>query len=450
MIAKTMLQRSEGRASRQTMLDGFYRAFEDRFRGSREMIRDRLKVYLPFIEPLKSIEEQPAAVDLGCGRGEWLELLRDNGFDARGVDLDEKMLAACHERGLAATKGDAITFLEKLPNESCVIVSGFHIAEHLPFSQLQVLVHEAFRVLKPAGFLILETPNPENFKVSSLTFHLDPTHRNPIPPALLAFLPEYFGFSRYEVIRLNESPVLRESHAASLEEVMTGASPDYAVVAQKMPSEPHADLFQEAFDRQVEIGLNQDMLYGRFDRRLAVLTRQVVDLKGRLEEGLNEDYRAIAELEARLTGATAASEARIAQVERAKAILEAQLAAVYTSSSWRVTKPLRFAGHTGRWLTQGALAWLTFRPESRPRRIARHSATTLAQSVRAHPHLAKIAKRVVQFMPATIRSRLWSIASQATPMASASLPLQLSDLSPRARQIHAMLKVAMDERQRAG
>src|SRR5215469_3508512 len=149
------------RASAQSGLpathDGFYRAFEERFRGSREAIRSRLQIYLPFIEPLKSIDDHPAAVDIGCGRGEWLELVTNNGFDARGVDLDEGMLEACYENGLRATKEDGIAFLEKLPNESQLIVSGFHIAEHLPFAQLQILIQQALRVLKPGGLLILET-----------------------------------------------------------------------------------------------------------------------------------------------------------------------------------------------------------------------------------------------------------------------------------------------------
>lgn len=255
--------------------DDFYRAFEDRFRGSRELIRSRLTVYLPFIEPLKSVYGEPAAVDLGCGRGEWLELLAENGFDARGVDLDEGMLAACRERGLPATQGDAIAFLQELPDESQAIVSGFHIAEHLPFAQLQLLVREALRVLKPAGLLILETPNPENFSVSSLTFHLDPTHRNPLPPALLSFLPEHYGFARVKVLRLAEQPELRDSDTASLGQVLGGVSPDYAVIAQKAAAK--AQLFDSAFNK--EFGLDPHVLIERFDRQLQAQSALAIDLE---------------------------------------------------------------------------------------------------------------------------------------------------------------------------
>ena len=182
----------------------FYRAFEDRFRGSREVIKSRLTVYLPFIEPLQEIYDVCRATDLGCGRGEWLELITEAGVTAHGVDLDDGMLAACRERNLSVETGDAISFLKSLPDQSQAIISGFHIIEHIAFSDLRVLVQEAFRVLKPAGLLILETPNPENIVVSSTSFHLDPSHIKPIPPQLLAFLTEYYGFYRNKILRLQE------------------------------------------------------------------------------------------------------------------------------------------------------------------------------------------------------------------------------------------------------
>ena len=77
------------------MSSDFYRAFEDRYRGSRDLIKSRLRVYLPFVEPLKALYSDCIAVDLGCGRGEWLELLKEKGIGAHGVDLDDGMLSAC-------------------------------------------------------------------------------------------------------------------------------------------------------------------------------------------------------------------------------------------------------------------------------------------------------------------------------------------------------------------
>jgi O-antigen chain-terminating methyltransferase len=280
-----------------TRTDAFYRAFEERFRGSRELISERLLAYLPFLEPLKAVDRRPAAVDLGCGRGEWLELLAASGFDAKGIDLDDGMLSACSERGLPAQKGDAVAFLEQIDDESLAIVSGFHIAEHLPFPRLEALVRQASRVLKPGGLLILETPNPENFHVASLTFYYDPTHRKPLPPALLAFLTEYHGFARSKIVRLQESRELLHAQTALLGDVLGGASQDYAVVAQKPAVPAVARLFDGAFDK--EFGLPASVLIERFDRHLLAqkeLTRELTARLEAVEMRLQEKHKARAAL----------------------------------------------------------------------------------------------------------------------------------------------------------
>ena len=91
--------------------DSFYRAFEDKHRGSRELIKKRLRIYLAFLRPLAGLYPALPVLDVGCGRGEWLELLSDHHIPAHGVDTDEGMLAACHERGLSATHADALEHL---------------------------------------------------------------------------------------------------------------------------------------------------------------------------------------------------------------------------------------------------------------------------------------------------------------------------------------------------
>jgi O-antigen chain-terminating methyltransferase len=93
------------------MSDNFYRAFEDKHRGSRELIKSRLEIYLPFIEKIKEIQPKPKTIDLGCGRGEWLELLSENDCEAQGIDLDEGMLQACTQRGFNVKRQDAIEAL---------------------------------------------------------------------------------------------------------------------------------------------------------------------------------------------------------------------------------------------------------------------------------------------------------------------------------------------------
>lgn len=237
------------------MSDSFYRAFEERWRGSRELIKSRLRVYLPFVEPLRALRPDAKAIDIGCGRGEWLELMKEAGLDAQGVDLDDGMLAACRQRGLNVQTRDGIGFLKSLPDASQLVVSGFHIVEHIPFDDLQQLIQQALRVLVPGGLLILETPNPENIVVGSSGFYLDPTHRNPIPHQLLSFLPEHYGFARVKVLHLQEAEGLAEHKQPTLFHVLSGVSPDYAVVAQKSATPEQMQLLNPAFEKNYGISL---------------------------------------------------------------------------------------------------------------------------------------------------------------------------------------------------
>lgn len=239
------------------MSDGFYRAFEDRHRGTLESVKMRQRVYLPLIRPLARHYPHAAAIDLGCGRGEWLELLAEEGFDALGIDLDDGMLAECRARGLRVRTEDAIAALRNLPDASQAVVSGMHLAEHIPFEVLQVLVQEALRVLLPAGLLILETPNPENIVVGTTNFYLDPTHNRPLPPLLLSFLPEYYGFSRVKILRLQEPVSLGQTRRFTLHDVLGGVSPDYAVVAQKSADKSLLGSVSQAFEPDYGVSLGE-------------------------------------------------------------------------------------------------------------------------------------------------------------------------------------------------
>lgn len=286
------------------MKNDFYVALEERFRGSRELISARLQVYLPFVEPLKEIYPAPPTIDLGCGRGEWLEILGERGFQAQGVDLNDGMLSACRDLGLKVQTGDALSFLKKLPDESQVIVSAFHLVEHIPFEDLQEVVKESFRVLKPAGLLILETPNPENIIVGTSSFYMDPTHTSPIPPNLLAFLPEYYGYHNTKILRLQETPQIRNLENLNLFDVFNGSSPDYAVVAQKCGTKKQLELTKHAF--QAGYGTTQAQLAMAYDKDIKTLLQQAA-----------EDTKQIQD----------------------------ELQAIYNSRSWRITSPLRKFAH---------------------------------------------------------------------------------------------------------
>lgn len=242
----------------------FYKAFEDKYRGSRDLIKSRLRVYLPFVLPL--LKEYPDAevLDLGCGRGEWLELLLENGFKAVGVDLDEKMLRESEKIGLNVSCKNAIEYLISLPQNSQVIISAMHFVEHISFSELQKLVKSALFALKPGGLLIMETPNPENIVVGSSSFYLDPTHNRPIHPNLLSFMPEYYGFITTKVLRLQEPKHIKIKMRLSILDVLNGVSPDYAVIAQKNARDDVLALNAQAFSKNY--GMTLEHLSANYQR----------------------------------------------------------------------------------------------------------------------------------------------------------------------------------------
>ena len=218
------------------LFDEFYLAFEDHFRGSREDILNRLKVYLPLIEKANVGTPDAPILDVGCGRGEWLELLKESGYISRGLDINRVMVEQCQARGLEAIEADVINYLQSLPENSLGAITGFHIIEHLPFKTLMRLFSETVRVLKPQGLVIFETPNPDNVLVGSNTFYLDPTHINPLPSPTIKFMAEMFGLYNTQVITLHPYPENAKVDGQGIAERFNDhfyGPQDYAVVGYK-------------------------------------------------------------------------------------------------------------------------------------------------------------------------------------------------------------------------
>ncbi|MEO8434354.1 MAG: class I SAM-dependent methyltransferase [Pyrinomonadaceae bacterium] len=214
-------------------LDAFYLALEEQFRGSRNEIKDRLGIYLPLIANVGIGTEERPILDVGCGRGEWLELLRENGLQARGIDSNRMQVTQCRELGLAAEEAELLAYLRRLPDSSLGAVTGFHIVEHLPIETLVAFLDETVRAVKPGGAVIFETPNPQNVLVGSCNFYFDPTHRNPLPSPVLQFLLESRGFQRVQVLKLNpsdEAPVKGNTDLAKRFNEYFYGPMDYAVL----------------------------------------------------------------------------------------------------------------------------------------------------------------------------------------------------------------------------
>jgi O-antigen chain-terminating methyltransferase len=183
----------DGAALRQAVDDRHYLELEQRHRGTPAEIRERLAVYLPVLSGRRAV------VDLGCGRGEALALMRANGVGSSGVDDSPEMVRRCREQGLDAVQSGAVEFLDSRPAESLDGVVSFHVIEHLPPRAMARLVRSAWRVLERGGVLLLETPNPLSIAMAASHFWRDPTHRRPIHPDALRLLCEQAGFDPVEI-----------------------------------------------------------------------------------------------------------------------------------------------------------------------------------------------------------------------------------------------------------
>lgn len=217
-----------------------YFEFENYFRGSREEIKRNQSIYL------KYFEEKDHVMDLGCGRGEFLELMREHGIGGYGVDLYQEFVDLCTVKGLKAVCTDAITALE-CEEKADGIFAG-QLIEHLSLGQLLHLIEVAYHKLLPDAYLIMETPNPMSLAIYTHAFYMDPSHNKPVHPLTIKYLLEKAGFRNVEIIFTESSrlpveiPELKADHIENIgafnkamEEVQRTlfGSQDYAVVAQK-------------------------------------------------------------------------------------------------------------------------------------------------------------------------------------------------------------------------
>lgn len=207
-----------------------YEAFADRFRGTEESVLERQRVYLPPFQGRKAV------LDIGCGRGEFLQLMRSAGVPARGIDLSETSIALCRARGLDVERADLFVYLQSLPDGALDGIFSAQVVEHIAPARLPEMIQLAAAKLERGGLLAIETPNPECLAIFASHFYLDPTHERPVPSRLLAFYMEESGLGQIEVRPLTpaiESMPSLAAVPAEFREAFFGGL-DYAIFGRKL------------------------------------------------------------------------------------------------------------------------------------------------------------------------------------------------------------------------
>jgi 2-polyprenyl-3-methyl-5-hydroxy-6-metoxy-1,4-benzoquinol methylase len=217
-------------ASNHRPLPFDYARFAEKFRGPEEYVKAGQQIYVPYFAGRRNV------LDIGCGRGEFLEAMRSAGVGAKGIDLSEESVALCRSKGLDAETAGLFTYLENLAESSLDGIFCSQVVEHLPPERLPEMIRLAASRLERGGVIAIETPNPECLAIFATHFYLDPTHTRPVPSALLAFYLEEFGVGRIEVRKLApavESMPSLTRLPADFRDSFFGAL-DYAILGKKL------------------------------------------------------------------------------------------------------------------------------------------------------------------------------------------------------------------------
>lgn len=224
------------------MYGNSYSEFEEKYRGPRDEVSTTQEKYLNSI--LLNAPKNPKVVDLGCGRGEFVELCHKAGINVLGIDVNKHFVNEMLELGLNARESEIFTYLADLKNGSLDVITLFHVIEHMSATEGLSLLSECQRVLRREGLLIIETPNPETLHVGANTFWLDPTHVRPWPPKLIINSAHDCGFFVVEEFRgsyiFSPEQIAEVSDQAFLRQLLTSVfgAQDFGVVFKKLGSKP--------------------------------------------------------------------------------------------------------------------------------------------------------------------------------------------------------------------
>ena len=230
------------------MTSDFYLDFENKFRGDTQSILSQFSKYDFLIDLIIKDIENPKLIDIGSGRGEWIQKWSNKVEDCFGIENDQEMISLCREKGLNIIDGDAIDILPTLSTNSVSILTMFHTIEHIDYKQSIAILSECYRVLSEDGIFIIETPSIDNLIVSTNTFYLDHTHISHINPEALKFSMKSIGFDKVNDFYINGGPMKDDKHS-KITRILNGVAQDLLIVATKNVSKSKL-IFYEDIDWQ--------------------------------------------------------------------------------------------------------------------------------------------------------------------------------------------------------
>ena len=257
--------------------DEFYISFENRFRGTREQIINSFCNYEGSLNYCLKNYANPKVLDIGCGRGEWLQKLKEFGLDGTGIEINSKMVEYCDDLELDVLEGDAISLMASFEDQTFAIISIFHVVEHLNSDYLDELLSECKRLLSTEGLLIIETPSIDNLIVSTNNFYLDNTHITHINANQITFRLENLGFKFSRPYFINSGP-LSNADNMNLTKVLNGIAQDLCIISSS--SDFLNDVSNKSrlmIEQSLQIGLTTLNAASEFDYDLNILRNKVFD-----------------------------------------------------------------------------------------------------------------------------------------------------------------------------
>ncbi len=257
--------------------DQNYFDFENRFRGNRNDVINSFTVYDGSIAYCQSKFNNLYALDIGCGRGEWIEKLTSSGFNCLGIETNEVMVEKCMEYGFNILHGDALDLLKSLPDNKYSLISSFHVIEHLEKDYLDKIFAECKRLIAPGGLFLIETPSIDNIIVSSKTFYLDNSHINKINPDSLIYSLHNLGFNFAKYYYINSGP-LSDAHPQNLTRVLNGIAQDICVISSISNIKNESDSSQYSLIEETLVqGLSTFAAATEFDQSLRSTNQRIIN-----------------------------------------------------------------------------------------------------------------------------------------------------------------------------